>query len=633
MTISGSYSGDSAHSTSSGSAALAVSAPAPHPTSTAVSPNPSSVFTVGTITFTTTVTDTGSSPTAPSGTISWTDGGAGGSFSSPTCALQGAGAATSSCQVTYTASSTAGSVTITASYSGDSAHSTSSGASSLSVAAATSTLTVTTQDTTGATLTGYYTVLFQNNQVVSNGYTPATFTLNNGQTYAVQVDGYGSCSFGHWLDTGSTTNPRAISITSATSLTAVMSCSHPTATTVSPNPASVTVGGALTFTATVTDTGSSPSSPSGTISWSDGGAGGSFSATTCTLSSSGTGASTCQAAYTAPSTAGSVTITGTYSGDSTHATSSGTSSLSVNAAVTHTVAKQSSGLVLFDPLNDVTMSQQQLQAQGRYTYGGDAIAEKAPYSFSEDSNGFHIGVQAPATPAGTYAGFYAADLNFNQGQVFHATITAPSRTIPSGYYNTGLYVQTGNGYIDYIFCGEQTDSLGTYWGVSYATSNNTSTATNNQNLYYDSSPNQALTRSCTIVTNGSNMLKVYVDNVLVYSSTALNLMFARPFQTYLEVESSYSGAVLSGTFTDFYVTTTTSLTISNLPASASSVQLVGRSGNVLMSSPVSGGVAVLDIAGNTFPLSASIVVKDSGGNTIASSSVFALWGGDVYSYQ
>ena len=425
-------------------------------------------------------------------------------------------------------------------------------------------------------------------------------------------------------------DPGHSSSSGSASLTVSAPALHSTAMGVSPNPSSVTAGGSMTFTASVTDIASSPTVPSGTISWSDGGKGGSFSSPTCSLQSAGAATSSCQVTYTAPSAAGSVTITASYSGDPIHSTSSGTSSLSVNAAVTYSIAKASSGLVLFDPLNDVTMSQQQLQAQGRYTYGGDAVAENAPYSFSEDSNGLHIGVQAPAYPPGTYAGFYAADLNFNQGQVFHAVMTVPSRTIPSGFYNVGLYVQTGNGYIDYIFCGSVTSSSGTFWGASIATSNNTNSAASYQSLWFDSSANQALTRSCTIVTNGSSMLKVYVDNVLVYSNSALNMQFARPLQTYLEVESSYSGAVLSGTFTDFYVTTTTAITLSNIPGGATSVKLVDQSGNTLATSPVTNGVATMDIGQDTFPLSAKIIVQRADGSTLVSSVVLALWGGDTY---
>jgi YVTN family beta-propeller protein len=90
--------------------------------------------------------------------------------------------------------------------------------------ATTSQLTISTQDPSGNPTTGFYTVLNQSGSVVATGFTTHAFTLNDGQTYTVQVDGYGSCAFGHWLDSGSTTFYRTVSIASNTAYTAVMSC-------------------------------------------------------------------------------------------------------------------------------------------------------------------------------------------------------------------------------------------------------------------------------------------------------------------------------------------------------------------------------------------------------------------------
>ncbi len=99
-----------------------------------------------------------------------------------------------------------------------------------------------------------------------------------------------------------------------------------TTTAVTPNPSSVIIGNTITYTATVADTSVTPTTPTGTVSWSDGAAGGSFSnSASCTLDASGA----CTIVYTPSSTSGSVTITATYGGDSTHAVSSGTSSLTV----------------------------------------------------------------------------------------------------------------------------------------------------------------------------------------------------------------------------------------------------------------------------------------------------------------
>jgi hypothetical protein len=85
-------------------------------------------------TYTATVTGEGASPTTPTGTVSWSDGGKSGTFSDTVCTLSGSGAS-ASCTVTYTPSSSAkaGKITITATYSGDSAHVKSSGAGELTL--------------------------------------------------------------------------------------------------------------------------------------------------------------------------------------------------------------------------------------------------------------------------------------------------------------------------------------------------------------------------------------------------------------------------------------------------------------------------------------------------------------------
>ena len=100
-----------------------------------------------------------------------------------------------------------------------------------------------------------------------------------------------------------------------------------TSTSVSPDPSSVIIGNTITYTATVTDTDASgtASTPTGTVGWNDGGAGGSFGSSSCQLGQSGS----CTVTYTPPRTLTSITIYATYGGDAIHGASSGTSSLIV----------------------------------------------------------------------------------------------------------------------------------------------------------------------------------------------------------------------------------------------------------------------------------------------------------------
>ena len=128
---------------------------------------------------------------------------------------------------------------------------------------------------------------------------------------------------------------------------------------------------------------------------------------------------------------------------------------------TGTIAKVSSGLVASDPLNK-QLTEQQLNESSYWTFTGDAPSEKSPYNFYEDSNGLHIGVQSPGSYI--YAGFFAKSPNTNFLLV-HVKVSAPVSTIPRGVFESGVYVQTVNGSINYVTCTSSTTSSGTIWGA------------------------------------------------------------------------------------------------------------------------------------------------------------------------
>src|SRR5467141_1176929 len=115
-----------------------------------------------------------------------------------------------------------------------------------------------------------------------------------------------------------------------------------------------------------------------------------------------------------------------------------------HALSVYSVSQTKSGLAVSDPLN-AQLSQSQLAASTLWTFGGYAAVFNAPFAVNEDANGLHIGVQA--TSAAPYAGYYGELLN--NAMVSHAVLTAPSRTVPSGYPNVALYVQTGGIKVDY----------------------------------------------------------------------------------------------------------------------------------------------------------------------------------------
>ena len=63
---------------------------------------------------------------------------------------------------------------------------------------------------------GYYTVLSQGGVIQETGYSPATFTVNNGETYNVEVQDFENFDFVKWQDTSSTMDNRDIAVSSNT---------------------------------------------------------------------------------------------------------------------------------------------------------------------------------------------------------------------------------------------------------------------------------------------------------------------------------------------------------------------------------------------------------------------------------
>jgi hypothetical protein len=198
-------------------------------------------------------------------------------------------------------------------------------------------------------------------------------------------------------------------------------------------------------------------------------------------------------------------------------------------------------------------------------------------------------------------------------------------------FNTGLYVQTSAPMINYIFCGADANSSGYYWDV-VETFGNSNHATQFIVLY--SQKGGPLINECTIITNGSNYLKVYLGSTLVFSSNSMNQQMTAPFQSYLEVETAVAGQTWWGKYTNYYATTGEYVKVTHVPAS-STVEIVNSTGSVLASAPSGSGCGTsckvqLEVANLDLPLDGQIEVVQSGVVT-ANSTLTSIWAGDVYS--
>ncbi len=405
-----------------------VSSPTPQSTNTIVSPNSATSYYGDPVTFTATITESSASANAISGMVSWSDNGAGGTFTSTYCTLYSA-----SCSVSYTPSTNApSSVIITANYGGDSSYQSSSGSTYLTVnllhntttsIAASSASTYSSQAVT-------YTATVTDPLGSLNAITGTVSWSDNGAggTFSSCTIYSASCSVTY---TPATNAPSSVTITatysgdsthrsSSGSTYLTVNAVHSTITTITPNPAPVYSNQPVTLAATVTDPLGSSSSITGTVSWSDNGAGGTFSQIYCYIPSD-----SCTTTYTPnASYSGTITVTANYGGDNLHAASSGTSTLTAVSSVTQASYTTSSSNIQTDktsyaPGNTVTITASPAGAQAGQNVAilvtdpsSNIVASRTVQTDAQGNSELQVGL-LPNAQAGTYQVTATALVNGN----------------------------------------------------------------------------------------------------------------------------------------------------------------------------------------------------------------------------
>jgi hypothetical protein len=355
-TITAVYDGDATHPGSRGSTSLTVTKPL-DTTSTSVSCSNADPDSGTQISCTASVSDATNGANTPTGTVNWTESG-GGSFNDTSCTLS-----SGSCSVDFTPS-TASETTVTATYAGDSTHNGSSGSETLNGGLPTSLqnsscptpIEVGQQETCDAVLTipgaqvfstpaGTITFSSSGGGNWSNDEADTEFEVftgnpcpltsypsadNNGTVVCVEY--YTPTAAGNQVITFSYNGDGTYAPTSYTFPITVTANSTSTGVSCTANP--VSSNQPSTCTATVTDTGAHPITPTGSVSFGQTGGSGGFSNTECTLSGSGA-SSSCEVTYT-QADAGSPAISATYNPDDAHTGSSNSTPLTIDANPTTT---------------------------------------------------------------------------------------------------------------------------------------------------------------------------------------------------------------------------------------------------------------------------------------------------------
>ena len=369
--LTASYAGDTNHSAAAtANTTITVTV---RTTSTTISCHPITIVVNNSTSCTVTVTDTSpGTASTPTGTITLATSGTG-TFS--TCTFTAG-----SCTVTYTPTVIGtGTHTLTATYNGDLTHGTSQATAGITVTqrgtissvvctpspvavTSSATCTATVQDTSpGTAITPSGTVAFSSNSTVGSfTFTGSPCNLSGtGATATCQVTyGTSGTTARHDLitdtysgDTSHTTSQGTFTL--AISAQAV----HATATTISCHPTMIVVNNATSCTATVTDIATtSPTTPTGTVTFTSNGAG-TFTGT-CTLTGVISSASCIMTVTYTPTAIGTGTqaITGTYNGDATHSSSQGATGLTINKRVTSTTVNCSPANVVINQPSTCTVT-------------------------------------------------------------------------------------------------------------------------------------------------------------------------------------------------------------------------------------------------------------------------------------
>src|SRR5436309_367564 len=190
-------------------------------------------------------------------------------------------------------------------------------------------------------------------------------------------------------------------------LSVIVAGLHSTSTSVSCTPSNVVVNQATSCTATIRDTQTSgATAPTGTVTFTPAG--------TCTLGNPSGSSASCSVNVT-PTAAGPMSVSARYNGDSTHATSSGSTTINVNKRATSTAVNCGP-----NPVN--TNSSTNCTATLTDTDVGAVITPTGSVSFASNSTGTFNLLTCSLTATAT-TGVSSCSVSYTPGTAGHHKIT------------------------------------------------------------------------------------------------------------------------------------------------------------------------------------------------------------------
>lgn len=292
-----------------------------------------------------------------------------------------------------------------------------------------------------------------------------------------------------------------------------------------------------------------------------------------------------------------------------------------NAESIESIRLAKSGLVASDSLSTGDTSY--------WTPWGSTVNTPLLREYYEDSQGLHIGVQSPYS--GKWVN-YGAVSPATDAYLFHGIVTNPYTFVSDGVFESGFYVVSSSN-SNFIGCIAVSDYSGHYWSVIQTYGSDVIGSGIITTLYQSPLNTEPLTQECTIITNGDNYLRVYLNETLVVSRDDLLQKMPSPFKTILQVDAS-SPTMHTGSFLDYYATSSDQVIVTNAFPSGT-VKIVSTSNDTIASVPVeSNGIATISVGMHSFPIEGHILVYDSNSTLVATTpNPVKIFGGDMYSYN
>lgn len=268
--------------------------------------------------------------------------------------------------------------------------------------------------------------------------------------------------------------------------------------------------------------------------------------------------------------------------------------------------------------------------QDTYEFNGDLDPKRT--FVHATSGGLRVGVRPPADATDFYGWFAVTLAAFPKTSIFHTRMTKPAGNVtgPHQEAEAVFAVQTAStkvtGLINFVEVTSDSLQGQTAYQVDYSSGHIRDAKTR---VYWRTQPSATApnTVDVTVRTDGSHSLTVWLGNRQIFNSTSLDLNMEAPFQPYLEVQALRTPYL--ATFQNFWVTASSTITLTGLPAGALAAMTTPNGTALAHATTDATGATTLNLPPYAAKGTATLTMTAPGGSH-HTLGPFAYAGGDTF---